>query len=197
MSVRKQRDKAYNALVKEYRKLAKRADQRLVRLEELSHQEGFKNVKSWAYHKAIRNTKYWGGEGAERFNTKPPNNMNLLKAKIRDIQEFLQSATSTKKGILQVYKKRADTINKKYGTNFTWEDLAGYFDRKSNEKLDKEYGSKTMLKAIGQIQQNEDEIIKAIQEGRKIDLKIENKKVENVVNNLIEEYGINVVDLYS
>ena len=129
MSIRKTRDKAYDALVKEYRKLAKRADQRLVRLEALSNHEGFKNVKSWAYRKAMRNVKYWGGEGAERFNTKPPNNMNLLKAKIRDIQEFLQSATSMKKGILEVYKKRSDTINKKYGTDFTWEDLAGYFDR--------------------------------------------------------------------
>lgn len=196
MSRRKERDQKYQSLVSEYRKLAKRADQRLVRLEKLSQQEGFTNVKSWAYRKAMKDIKYWGGENAERFNTKPPYDMGLLKAKIRDIEEFLQSKTSTKKGITGVYEKRAKTLNKRYGTSFTWEDLAGYFEKKSNEKLDAKYGSKTMLRAIAQIQGNEDDIVKKIKEGKTVDLKIKNEKVKNVVNDLIGEYGIGVVDLY-
>ena len=196
MSRRKERDQKYDALVKEYRKLSKRADQRLVRLEKLSQDEGFSNVKSWAYRKAVKDIKYWGGESAQRFNTKPPNDMGLLKAKIRDIQEFLNSATSTKKGIVNVYEKRADTLNKKYGTRFSWEDLAGYFEKRSNEKLDAKYGSKTMLRAVAEIQNNEDEIISKIKGGQSVDLKIKNEKVKNVIDELIKEHGIGVVDLY-
>lgn len=196
MSIRSDRDKEYKRLFAEYKKLAKRADQRLVRLEKLSNQAGFEHVTEWAYRKAQKNIQYWSGENATRFNVKPPNDIQLLKAKMRDIQEFLAYKTSTKKGILEVYKKRADTLNKKYGTDFTWEDLANYFERKTHEKLDKEYGSKTMLKAIGQIQANEDKIISDIKSGRNVDLKISNKKVNQVVNDLVASYGVNVVDLY-
>lgn len=190
------RDKAYDAMVKEYRKLAKKADQRLVRLESLADQKGYNNVLSWAYRKAMKDIKYWAGQDAERFNTKAPNNMNLLKAKIRDIQNFLESATSTKKGITTTYKKRADTINKRFGTNFKWQDMANYFERKANIKTDKEYGSKTMLKAIGEIQDNERKIIKSIKQGEDVDLHIENKLVAEAVSDLIRNYGVGVVDLY-
>ena len=190
------RDKAYDSMVREYKKLAKRADQRLIRLEELADTKGYNNVLSWAYMKAMKDIKYWAGQDAQRFNTKAPNNMNLLKAKIRDIQNFLESATSTKKGITKTYKKRADTINKKYGTNFKWQDMANYFERKANIKTDKEYGSKTMLKAIGEIQDNERKIIKSIKSGEGVDLHIENKLVSEAVNDLIKNYGMSVVDLY-
>lgn len=190
------RDKAYDSMVREYKKLAKRADQRLIRLEELADTKGYNNVLSWAYRKAMKDIKYWAGQDAQRFNTKAPNNMNLLKAKIRDIQNFLESATSTKKGITKTYKKRADTINKKYGTNFKWQDMANYFERKANIKTDKEYGSKTMLKAIGEIQDNERKIIKSIKSGEGVDLHIENKLVSEAVNDLIKNYGMSVVDLY-
>ncbi len=193
---RAKRNAEYMKLQKEYKKLAKRADQRLNRLESLSKQKGYENVLSWGYRKAMKDIKYWAGEKAKRFNTKAPNNMNLLKAKIRDIQEFLSSATSTKRGITQVYKKRAETINEKYGTNFKWQDLANYFDRKTNEKLDMEYGSKTMLMAVGEIQSNEKQIIKSIRSGADIDLNIENRRVANVVGELINKYGLGVVDLY-
>ena len=53
-----------------------------------------------------------------------------------------------------------------------------------------------MLKAIGQIQANEDKIISDIKSGRNVDLKISNKKVNQVVNDLVVSYGVNVVDLY-
>lgn len=196
-SKRKQaRDLEYERKVKEYRKLAKVADQRLIRLKELSKVQGFKNVLSWAYSKAMRNIKYWTGEKSERFNTKPPNDLRLLKAKIRDIQEFIDSPTSWKRGILKVYKKRADTINKKYGTKFTWENIAGYFERKDTIKTDSEYGSKTMLMAIGEIQSNEKKIIKAIKKGEDIDLHIDNEQVADAVNDLIRNYGLGVVNLY-
>lgn len=200
MSRRKERDARYNALVSDYRKIAKRADQRLLELERLSTQKGFENVKEWAYRVAMRNIKYWNGEGSKRFNTKPPNDIGLLKAKMRDIEEFLQSVTSTKSGIKKVYQKRVNEINKKYGTKFTWEDIGKYFERKGNEKLDKQYGSKTMLMAIGIFQKNEN-IINDLEEGQQVDLKISkkdksNEKLMNTIKKLLEDYGKDVVNLY-
>ena len=102
--------------------------------------------------------KYAGGVSPDkpRFNVKPKTETEM-KAKIRDMQTFLASPTSTKAGIVSVYKKKADTINKRYGTDWTWEDVAKYFLKKQNEKYDKIAASKTILIAIGKIQKAEDE----------------------------------------
>lgn len=143
-----------------YTRLAKVSDQRLLRLEELSKQEGFKTAKEWAYRRAVKDiSKYREvGPGEKpRFNTKPPENDAAMKAKIRDMQTFLSSPTSTKAGIVSVYKKRADTINEKYGTSWTWEDVAKYFLKAQNEKYDKIASSNVILVAIGKIQAAEDE----------------------------------------
>lgn len=112
-----------------YRRLAKQADQRLVRLEAASHDTGFKKIKNWAYKKAIKDIEHWSGAGSMRFNTKPPETKQQLEAKIHDIRAFLEAPTSTKSGVLQTYKKRAASINKTIpGANFTWEDLAKVFE---------------------------------------------------------------------
>ena len=134
-----------------YRRLAKVADQRLVRLERLAEQENYHVVKEWAYKRAQEDISRWGG--SNRFNTAPPQNTNQLKAKINDIRAFLESGTSTQKDINTIYKKRADTINSKYGTNFTWQDIADFYGRDKNEALDAKYGSKQVAMAIGVIQQ--------------------------------------------
>ena len=186
----------YDSLVKEYRRLAKRADQRLVRLENLSGNKGFKNVLSWAYQKAMKSIKQWSGQDAVRFNTKPPSKTSSLRAKIRDIEQFLGMRSSTKKGIMTSYKKRAETLNKNNGTTFTWEDVGKFFESGEWEKMEKEYGSKTAIMAVGEIQNNEDAIIEAIEAHRDANLKIENKKVKSTVNDLISKYGLGVVDLY-
>ena len=192
---RKQKSE-YDALLKQYRSLAKKADQRLVRLEKLAGQKGFKNVLNWAYGKAMRSIKQWSGEGATRFNVKPPKKTSSLRAKIRDIEEFLHMKTSEKRKILGIYKKRADTLNKNYGTDFTWEDAGKFFESAEWEKMEKDYGSKSAVMAIGQIQQNEDAIVEAIEAHRDVNLKIDNKKVKSTVEDLISKYGIGVTDLY-
>lgn len=133
-----------------YRRLAKVADQRLVRLEKLADVPNYEGAYKWSYNRAMKDISRWG-QGS-RFNTKPPENTNQLKAKINDIRAFLESPTSTKQGITQVYKKRADTLNKTYGTNFTWEDMAKYYGQSKNASLDAKYGSKTVAMAIGIIQ---------------------------------------------
>lgn len=136
-----------------YRRLAKVADQRLVRLEELGKQEGYQGAVKWAYLKATEDAQYWGGyrdPKAPRFNTKPPADAAMLKAKISDIQEFLKAPTSTKAGIVEVYKKRAEAFNKNHGTNFTWNDWAMLLTRYGD--LYENYDSAVLNKAFAVVQ---------------------------------------------
>jgi len=142
-----------------YKQLAKQADQRLVRLEALSHEKHFKGVLEYSYKRAIRDIQSWGGKN--RFNVAPPKferdgsniySITQLEAKIHDIETFLNKPTSTKKSIISMYKKRTDTINRKYakeyGVTFTWEELANYYEMESNRKIDSQYGSKTIMRVL-------------------------------------------------
>lgn len=134
--------KTYDELLKEYRRLAKRADQRLVRLEGYRHDKGMENILSYAYGTAQKAIRHWSGDKATRFNTAPPKTEKGLIQKISDINKFLNSPTSTKKGILEVYKKRADSINKTFfGTDkkkyLTWQEWANFWDKVDADMIDK------------------------------------------------------------
>lgn len=147
-----------------YRRLAKTADQRLVRLEKLSTQEGFKSAEQWAYASAMQDIEKWNtdafGKPSKRFNTAAPKTEKELRMKIQDIRNFIEMPTSSVSGIREAYQGRVDTFNEGndvngrggYGTTFTWETLANYYERGLGAKLAKTYGSKTALRAIGKIQ---------------------------------------------
>lgn len=143
-----------------YRRLAKVADQRLVRLEELSNKEGYENVLKYAYAAAVDDIAHYGGANKKtfRFNRKPPQDKTLFHEKIMDMKRFLSTPTSLKGGIDDTYSTRAKTINERYGTNFTWEDLADLFQSGDADKLFKAYGSKTVMQAIGVLQYTEDQV---------------------------------------
>lgn len=190
--------KDYNELVKVYRTLAKSADQRLVRLEEYSKLKDFENVKKWAYAKAMTDIKKWSGAEANRFNTKPPESKVQLLAKINDMKEFLESKTSTKKGIQQVFMKRANTVNKKFGTNFTWQNIGDFFESKMYAKLDSDYDSATIVEAFGVIQKAEEKKKKALQKAKE-----ENKVIrvsgddilQQCINDMLNNYDEDVREL--
>ena len=156
-----------------YRRIAKVADQRLVRLERLADQAGYGNADQWAYKKAMRDISTWSGDAATRFNTKPPENIKQLQAKINDIKAFLGAPSSTKSGIQRVYQSRANTINNKYGTNFSTGDLEDLFSSAFWKKVDaKKIDSDTVMKAIGYIteriekdpaKRSNEEILKGLQ----------------------------------
>lgn len=153
----------YDDLVKEYRKLAKRADQRLVRLEKLSTQKDFRQVKQWAYKNAVTDAMEWGADPKKpRFNIKPPKSTISLKAKIQDIKNFLEKPTSTRAGIIDVYEQKARTLNEKYaeyGLNLNWSDVGTFFESSLYKKLSKKYSSGTVVKAIATIKQNEAQVL--------------------------------------
>lgn len=184
-----------------YRRLAKTADQRLVRLEKASKEKYYKPATEWAYAKAQYDIKKWqkpgaGEPGVLRFNTKPPEGEKLI-AKINDIKSFLASPTSTKSGITNVYKKRADTINARYGTNFNWKQLAKYFDTGMADLWDAKFGSKTALKAIGYIQKNKEQIKKAIKDADNKNIKLPGKStvVKRAVKKALAENNLKIEDL--
>lgn len=208
----------YNAALKEYRKLAKRADQRLVRLERYSKEPQYENIKQYAYARAMRDIKSWSGERAKRFNTKPPSNYSELMGKINDIKWFLQAATSSIKptkdnavydyvngqkvlvggGIDLTYQKRAATLNEKYGTNLTWENVGWMFESALYRKLNKKFNdSKTAVRVIGHLQRNEEEIINAYEKGKTFNIKIKGEKpLEEDVNFALQHYGKSIKTLY-
>lgn len=150
-----------------YRRLAKTADQRLVRLEALSRDKNFSGVKKMAYGRAMSDLEIFGG--GTRFNTKPPEDRRLFKEKIMAMRYFLESPTSTKAGIVETYQERAKTLNQKYGTNFTWKDLADYFGKGKADKAARSVGgSKTALYAIGLIRKTDAALVKGIQTNKNV-----------------------------
>lgn len=165
----------YVNLLSEYNKLAKKADRRMRNLEKLSQEPGFQNVTKYAYARAKRDIEAWtppgGNDKLPRWQRNAPADTRTLKAKIKDIESFLKAPTSTKRGILDVYKKRVDTINKRYGTSFTWQDLAEYFDTGLKDKTDK-YGSKTVLLAIGRIQKSKEQVLEDFMNHKPTSMKI-------------------------
>lgn len=144
-----------------YRRLARVADSRLRAIERLSHDPAFRGARKFAYAKALSSLEIFGK--GKRFNTKPPEDRRLFKEKIMAMRYFLTSPTSTKRGIIETYQKRADTINEKYGTNFNWKDLAEYFDKGLADKMMRDgFGSKTALYAIGMIRKTQEAIVSGV-----------------------------------
>ena len=148
-----------------YRRIAKVADQRLVRLEKLAAEEDG-DPNKWAYKRAMMDIDRWR-PGGSRFNTKPPKDGRSLRAKINDIRVFLGSESSTKQGIKDVYQRRLETLNKNNKTNFRVDDLVDLFDSALWKKMEaRKITSDEILKAIGYIKDNatNDETFKALKE---------------------------------
>ena len=169
-----------------YRRIAKVADQRLVRLESLRHQKHFKNVDKYAYARAMRDIESYGGK--KRWNTKPPESERLLKEKISDIIRFIESPTSTKKGITEVMQKRADTINEKLGLKgnqmLSWQDFANITDSGALDRLISSYGSETAFAAIGKVRRSGDKIKDILDEkNRKLKGSPEDEAVRSIMQN--------------
>ena len=181
-------------LLKVYRTAAKAADQRLVRLEQVSMEDNYHVARLWAYAKAERFIKEWSGPEATRFNTKAPESDTQLRQKIEDIRSFLEAPTSTKTGIRQVHQKRANTLNEAYGTNFKWNDVATFFDSDLRNKMERRMGSETMVRVVAYMQKNKKQVVKAVESANTKDMKVPDNMVGNLVQMTLRDYGADVVD---
>lgn len=188
-------------LEKIYRTLAKSADQRLVRLKAYEHDPNFKTATKWAYARAMHDIERWSGAEATRFNTAPPASDEKLISKIQDIKHFLEAPSSTKKGIIDIYKKKADSLNETMGKDnpdwkpLKWQDMAGYFESSLWKKTDSTYGSDVILQIINTVKSNKKKIQKDIEENRDIVINVEDEVLQTTINKVLEEYSEDVKEL--
>lgn len=108
-------------LKEEYRQLAKKADQRLLRLERRAAKEHDSEYLRYAYIRAMRDIKSYGGNN--RFNIKTPEDPDELRRMIADVKRFNEADTSTVTGFRRVQKSRLEKFNKSMGTNFTMKEF--------------------------------------------------------------------------
>lgn len=188
-------------LIKEYVKLAKRANKRLYKLEKLSKEKNFEIVTKWAYARALRDIKTWGGD--RRFKTSISKDINVkrLSAMRNDVYNFLNSKSSTKRDIVKLYIEKTDTFNKKYNTNWNWQEMASYFESGgAKEKLEDKFASSTALDIIGVFRNNPDHIKKVIDifnKKHKYDKDVENEVSKLKNNEIIEndkKTGTKIID---
>lgn len=182
-----------------YTRLAKQADQRLVRLEKLSTEPGYENITKWAYAQAQYDIKALFGDDRTRFNVKPRKlksgkySEKQMQAAISSMKQFLLSPTSTKSGINKVYGERAKTINERYGTDFDWKELAQFFENTMDILLDLQYGSKTKMRAIGTIQRHQwksvDDVNEYVEYAKSHNMKVPDDEVVNMAKKLLEKHG--------
>lgn len=191
-------DPEYIKAYVEYRTLAKKADQRLIRLEALAYQEHFHGVLEFSYKYALRDVRSWGGD--KRFNTAPPTTLDKLEYKISDIKKFLDKPTSNKTQILKIYQARTDTINKRYGQElgykFTWQEIANFYESDIAKRDDIAKASKTVVRALATIRRAMTD--KDLQNIKDVNERIQRVSGDKVVNNMVEKlagYGLNFDDL--
>lgn len=189
--------KSKDDMLKQYKKLAKQADQRLVRLEAYAHDTGFKTATQWAYKRAIKDIESRFGEGSKRFNRNIQNlNKNQIQAMISDVKTFLEAPSSTKKGIITVYQQKADTVNERYGTSFTWQELAEYYTSGMADKLSEKFGSATALKQIAKHMRNKDKIVADIKKANGKTTRVTKDMVKNEIYKRLEEQKLSIKDLF-
>lgn len=153
-----------------FRRLAKQTDQRLVRLEQAEGKPGYQGIKSFAYAKIVADQRaIFGDKGLTRFNKASyykKASDTQLKAGIRAMQRFLDSATSTPARIKSVYQRTLETIKEKYGIELTWQQLAEFFESGAMDKAkskDLDSGQVLTMLAI----RTSDDYIKSIAEKAK------------------------------
>jgi len=140
---KKQKSQYRLELEKEVKPMLAKANMMLLNLETLSKQEGFEGVDDFAYRVALKNIRNIRGEEYKRFNL--PKNIHQLEKTKRALETFLGSTTSTKKGIVSVYEQNAASLNAKFGSNYSWQQMGAFLKAAGFEDLKKEFDSETAI----------------------------------------------------
>lgn len=163
-------------LLKEFKRMAKQADTRLERLEKARAANPAENgeILQYAYKRAVRDindfmyAKVQEGRKPRFNNLYGVNNNRQLKAKMRAVQRFIGSKSSTVKGIRESYAKRAAALSNRYkdeGLKITASTLAKIFDSGLWDKMkDRHFTSDTIFKTIAFIQKNKGKMAKQLKE---------------------------------
>ena len=146
---------SYSDLLAQYKRLAKTANERLRYLEKTGHTKGS------AYRSGMKMAKSMG-TGGKYFTRSNPNNMRVLRSRMREVEKFLGFETSKVSGIKNVYKKICATIQKEYGLSLTPEQLEDVFESAVWDKLDSQFGSKTAVRVMASIQRTNGDITRTL-----------------------------------
>lgn len=159
----------YAELAEQVKVMAKFADRRLREIEVAKHDPYFRGIEKFAYRKALYEIQHFKGakEDAKRFDTKLPSgtkgSYQQLVKRANALREFINAPTSTRRGTISVYDKRAQKLNKHYGTDFDWRTLANFFENGGKNLLET-YGSDVVMLTIAQVTNNEDKNIRKIKD---------------------------------
>ena len=130
-------------LENEVRPMLQEANMKLLNLEMLSKKEGFEGVKDYAYYNAMRDIRALRGEEYKRFNM--PKNTHQLEKTKRSLEKFLGATSSTKAGIVDIYERNAASLNEKFGSNYTWQQMGQFLKSAGFEDIKKEFDSETAI----------------------------------------------------
>lgn len=187
-------------LIKEYKRLAVNANARLKRIEnDYSKRPGYENISKWAYKSARKDIEAFGMplyDEQTRFSlaTKGLSDKQLM-ARINAVNRFMESPTSTIRGINSIFNNQVKVINEKYGTDFTWDELASYFEQQGSEKLEASYAyNPTIFQVAGTIKDavTPEEIEEAIEKNKKIP----DKEVALEIVKMLKQNGIDTTKIF-
>ena len=177
----------------EFERLAKRADMRLLRLE----QKGLQGTA--AYKSAMRMiSSYKAGGTRFRVSLK-----GLTKAQVASrlnkVRTFLSEKTSTTTGRKQLADQTCETIKDKYGLDLTPDQLEAVFEGALWQKLNTRFDSKTAAKIIGVIQKhkgNMKAVYKELAEQKIYIDKNDKISISKTIGNFTRKHNIDLKVLY-
>jgi len=181
--------------------LAKSADDRMRAIEAASRTKHFEHIKEYAYKGASKDIRKYSKEGLLRWNKSMPKNEEMLKNKIADMQRFMENVTSLPSNVKRSYKNRVDTLNERYGTNLSWEDLAKFYEQDYASVIADMYYETETFQAIDIIKKvkkrkNGDDIIQRIKDASDKNIRVSNDMVMDEVVKKILQSGHNIEDLF-
>lgn len=196
--------------VEYYKKLAKKADDRLEALEQhaMKDDAGFKDILHYAYANAMYEIRHIRGEEWSRFGQAIPKtqsgevNKMELHRRIQAVRKFLESPSSTKRGIQAIYRQRAESLNESLGLKgkekLTWKDIANYYESRFEENSDKQYGSQTKFRALGAVRRiaKNTELVAEIRAGNLKNIKLSKDAIINQVAIEMIQNGLNPSDIF-
>ena len=133
----------------EVKPMMQRANAMLLNLEKLATMEEYAGIEQFAYRNAMQSIKEIRGSNYKRFNM--PKNTHQLEKTKRAIEKFLDSPTSSKKGIEALYEKNADWFNEQMGSKFSWQKMGTFLQAAEFEDLKADYFSKTAIIIVSQL----------------------------------------------
>lgn len=196
-----QRAKYVQELQTEYNALRKTANRRMRALEKLAEDPEYESVLGYAYKNAAYDLRAKGLD-KNRFPADigrmaaSKTNIADLKSYIAIAERFLSSPSSTKRGLNKVYTARARALNKRYGTQFTRDDMKTFFDSSIWEKWKGKLGYEAAFRSIAKVQKSPDKVLKEIAEANQAHKSVNISELANVEGrNVAKELNENDIEV--